>query len=409
MIKKLKRRFIIITMLSLSLVMLLLVGAINIINYIKFDRDAERTLDFLSEHMGKFPELEKGKEIPRDPKSGFQMNEETRFITRYFSTILNEDGSVKQIDTSHISAIESKDALELTLEVLQSKHTSGYRGIYRYQVVDTKSGSMIIFMDCRNELSMLLNYFLSSLAVATGTLALVFILVSLLSRKAINPLIENIEKQKQFITDAGHEIKTPLAIISANVDVLELTGGESEWVSSIRNQVVRLDKLVKNLLTLSMMEEGQPKLVFSEFDLSSCISEIAGSFSAMAEAEQKKLFLDIQPNVKLHGDEDCMQQLISTLMDNAMKYSDEHGEIRVTLSAKKKGIKLEVYNTVKQVDVKNLKRLFDRFYRSDASRSSESGGYGIGLSIAKSITEAHHGKISVASKDGQSIVFTVVL
>lgn len=409
MIKRLKRKFIAITMVSLSLVMILMVGTINIVNYIRTDQEAEHTLDFLSENKGKFPELDQGKMPPKDPKSGFRMNEETRFQTRFFTVALNEDGSVEQIDTGHISAISSSDALNLALKVSQGTRTSGYQGIYRYKMVDTMSGSMIIFMDCRSELSMLMYFFLSSLAVAFGTLFLVFLLVSVLSRKAINPMIENMEKQKQFIMDAGHEIKTPLAIISANADVLELTGGVSEWVNSIRNQVTRLDKLVKNLLTLSKTEEGSLELVFSEFDLSACISEIAASFQAVAEAQQKKLSIAIQPNIMLHGDESCIQQLISTLLDNAMKYSNTQGEIKVSLSSGKKGIRLEVANTTDQMDIKHLDRLFDRFYRADASRSSETGGYGIGLSIAKSIAEAHRGRITATSEDGQSITFTVIL
>ncbi|MDD3174520.1 MAG: HAMP domain-containing sensor histidine kinase, partial [Herbinix sp.] len=215
--------------------------------------------------------------------------------------------------------------------------------------------------------------------------------------------------QKLFITDAGHEIKTPLAIISANADVLELIGGESEWITSIRNQTVRLDKLVKNLLTLSKLEEDNKKVSFTEFDLSETVARTASPFTTVAETKSKKLFMDIAQGKRLVGDESSIEQLVSTLVDNALKYSDEEGTIKITLSSYKKGIKLEVYNTTEEIDTENLDKLFDRFYRSDSSRSSETGGYGIGLSIAKSIVEAHHGKISVKSEDGRSICFTVLL
>jgi len=172
---------------------------------------------------------------------------------------------------------------------------------------------------------------------------------------------------------------------------------------------MRLDKLVKNLLTLSKIEEGNVEIAYQEFDLSGCVDRIATSFSAMAESQNKKLRLAIQPDLTLQGDEGCIEQLVSTLMDNAMKYSNERGEIEVSLSAGKKGTKLVVTNTVDHIDVKNLDRLFDRFYREDDSRSRETGGYGIGLSIAKSIVEAHHGKISAQSEDGTSISFIVSL
>lgn len=409
MITKLKRKFIMITMSSLCLVLVLLVGTINFINFYQIDQRTNGTLNILSENQGKFPQFEKGDKPPRDLRFGFEMNEETQFKTRYFIIEINEDGSTKQIDTSHISAVSSEDALEFAAGVLNDGKTTGYHGIYKYKIVEQQSGSMIIFMDCRSELEMVKYFLLTSGAVALGSLLFVFILISVFSKRAINPIIENMEKQKQFITDAGHEIKTPLAIISANADVLELTGGESEWITSIRNQTTRLDKLVKNLLTLSKMDESNIEITFNEFDLSKSVYNIASSFIAMAETQNKLLQLEVQPKLKLRGDEGCIEQLVSTLMDNAIKYSNERGEIKLSLSTHKKGVKLEVYNTTGETEVKNLDRLFDRFYRADESRSRETGGYGIGLSIAKSIVEAHHGKISVRNEDGKSICFTVVL
>lgn len=409
MINKLKRKFIMITMASLLLVMILLVGTINIINFHRMNQIAEGTLQFLSENQGKFPDFKKDKLPPKEPHTGFVMNEETKFQTRYFMIELDEKGAAMKIDTGHISAVTSDEALNYVNSVLDSGKTDGYQGIYKYKVVDRDFGSLVIFVDCRRELQTAMYFLLTSVATALGTLLLVFILVSVFSKKAINPILQNMEKQKQFITDAGHEIKTPLAIISANADVLELTNGDSEWISSIRNQTMRLDKLVKNLLTLSKLEEGNIEIAYQEFDMSGCVDRIASSFSAMAEKQSKKLCLAIQPGLTFRGDEGCMEQLVSTLMDNAIKYSNEQGEIKVGLSAGKKGMKLVVTNTVDQIETKNLDRLFDRFYREDESRSRETGGYGIGLSIAKSIVEAHHGKISAQSEDGTSISFIVSL
>ncbi len=409
MINQLQRKFIMITMASLSLVMVLLVGAINMINFYQIDRSAGQTLAFLSENKGRFPEFERGKEPPRDKKIGFELNEETKFQTRYFFIKLSHDETVKEIDTSHISAVSSKDALQYAEEVLASKKSEGYKGIYKYRIINAENGPMIIFLDVRNQMQMVMYFFLTSCGVALGTLLLVFILVSVFSKRAINPVVRNMEKQKRFITDAGHEIKTPLAIISANTDVLELTTGESEWITSIRNQIGRLDKLVKNLLLLARMEEGNIERTRQEFDLSRCVKRIANSFLAVAESQSKRLSISIVPHIQLHGEEGAMEQLISTLLDNAMKYSDTNGEIRISLMPLKKGIKLEVYNTVEYIESKNLDRFFDRFYRADESRSRETGGYGIGLSIASSIVEAHHGRISVHSDDGRSVIFTVII
>lgn len=409
MIKKLQRKFIMITMGSLSLVMVILLGSINGINLYQMERRINGAIQVISQNQGKFPKYEKGKLPSGDLKFGFQMNEETQFETRYFVVKINKDSSIREIDTSHIAAVSSNDAAVYAGKVISTNKNSGYKGIYKYAVTKESYGYMLVFMDCRGQIQMATIFLLISCTVALINLLLVFILISVFSKKAINPIIESMEKQKQFITDAGHEIKTPLAIISANSDVLELTVGKNEWITSIRNQIIRLDKLVKNLLMLSKMDESSNKLVFADFDLSNAVFEAAGPFEVLAEAQNKKFLMDIQPGLKFRGDDGSIRQLISTLVDNAMKYSNEKGTIKISLSAVKKRIKLEVFNTADEIDKENLDKLFDRFYRADSSRSRETGGYGIGLSIAKSITEAHHGKISVRSCDGKSICFTVLI
>ncbi len=413
MIKKLQRKFIMITMGSLLLVMLLLIGTINGINVYQMQQRLNGAIDILSQNQGKFPKFEK-KDPPKGGfRSDFEMNEETQFATRYFVVKIGEEGDIMEIDTSHI-AISSEAAMNYAAKVLSFGKESGYTDDYKYSLVRNSDGYILIFVFCREQISTATKFLLNSCEVAAITLVLMFLLVSVFSRRAIKPIIENAKKQKQFITDAGHEIKTPIAIISANADVLELTGGSSEWITSIRNQTCRLDKLVKNLLMLSRMEEDNLKLALTDMNLSRTVEEIAGSFLPVAEMQSKNFQMDIQPGLMLHGDENSIQQLVSTLVDNAMKYSDEGGTIRVTLSAARKGVKLEVYNTVleldmKNLDTKNLDKLFDRFYRGDGSRSRETGGYGIGLSIAKSIVEAHHGKIGAKSDDGRSIRVTVIL
>lgn len=409
MIKKLQRRFILIAMGSLGLVMVLLLGSINAINLYQMNSRINGALKILSENQGKFPHYEKGKLLPSGKEFGFQMNAETQFETRYFVVELNKDGSILNIDTTHIAAVSTSDAAGYAKKVTNSGKNSGYNDIYKYKVVTQPYGSMIVFMDCRSQIQMASVFLVTSCTVALVNFIFVFILVYVFSKKAINPIIETMEKQKQFITDAGHEIKTPLAIISANADVLELTGGSNEWITSIRNQTIRLDKLVKNLLTLSKMDESNINLVFADFDLSDVVTKTAGSFETIAETQNKKFIMDIQPELKLHGDEGSIQQLVSTLVDNALKYTNEEGTIKISLSSTKKGVKLEVFNTSDDIDKENLDKLFDRFYRSDSSRSRKTGGYGIGLSIAKSIVQAHSGKISAKSEDGKSICFTVIM
>lgn len=409
MIKKLQRRFIMITMGSLALVVFILLGSINMVNYYEMDRKMNGAIKILSENQGEFPKYKKGTASINNQKFGFEINPETQFQTRYFIVKINKDGSIKETDTQHVAAVTAEDAVSYANKIIMSGKRSGHQDIYKYAVVDEPYGYMLIFIDYRMQNQEITLFLLTSCAVALVTLLFVFILVSIFSKKAINPIIESMEKQKQFITDAGHEIKTPLAIISANADVLEMISGKNEWITSIRNQTNRLDKLVKNLLILSKMNEGDIKLVFSDFDLSNAVFEAAFPFGVIAEKQNKKFIIDIRPGIKLYGDEGSIRQLVSTLVDNAIKYSNEEGSIKISLEAVKKGAKLEVYNTADNIDKDNLDKLFDRFYRTDSSRSRETGGYGIGLSIAKSIVKTHHGKIFAESEDGKSISFTALI
>ncbi|BCJ93020.1 two-component sensor histidine kinase [Anaerocolumna cellulosilytica] len=413
MIKKLQKKFIMITMASVFFIILLLIGTINIINIYQMNHRIDGALKILSQNEGTFPKYDKGKPPRENMEFGFQLNEETPFETRYFIVKLNSDGSTREIDTSHIRAVSSSDAREYAEEILESGKTGGFAEIYKYAVVAQDYGYMVIFIDCRNSIQSVTGFLFISSVVALGIILLMFILVSVFSKKAITPIIESMDKQKQFITDAGHEIKTPLAIISANADVLELTGGESEWINSIRNQITRLDKLVKNLLILSKMDEGNMKVSYVEFDISRTVEETVASFKAVAETLNKTFLLDIQEGLKLYGDESSIQQLVSTLVDNALKYSDSNGIIKVSLITYKKGSKLEVFNTTdmgkEALSKEYLSKLFDRFYRADASRSRDTGGYGIGLSIARSIVEAHHGKISARREEETGICFEVIL
>ncbi len=408
MIRKLRRDFTMITMVSVTVVLVILVGAINIINFYQIDSRANSTIRVLSENKGKFPIIDREKLFKPNRNFDMKFTPETPFETRYFIVEVNGDGNIRQIDTSHI-AITSSEAEDYATRIMHGGKETGYLGNYKYTKVKELEGYMIVFLNCRNQIETAYRFLLISGLVALGTLLLVFLLVTIFSKRAIKPIIESMEKQKQFITDAGHEIKTPIAIISVNADVLELANGKNEWIDSIRNQTNRLDKLVKNLLVLSKMEEDRIELIFKDFNLSKALTEIAKPFLLLASSQNKEMRMEVPPDIMINGNESSIHQLISTLVDNAVKYANSGGMIKITLSPVKNGVKLEVFNTTDHIQKENLDQLFDRFYRADSSRSRETGGYGIGLSIAKSIVEAHHGKIFARSEDGRSIRFTVIL
>ncbi len=409
MIKRLQKKFIIIAMGSLFLILLIILGAVNGIHFYQLDQKADALLTLLAENEGKFPAAERA----RPPKQegnpiGPHMTPETPFETRYFTAKASEDGAVRQIDTGHIAAVSSSSAQDYAQEALERKRASGYIDQYKYLRTERSYGSLIIFIDRGPELQNAFSLLLLSLGIAAATLLVMFLLITLLSRRAIRPVIESMEKQKQFITDASHEIKTPLAIISASTEVLELTGGESEWTKSIRNQATRLGDLVQSLLMLSRMDEDRVTLVFSPFFFSDAVEETVHSFEPLAESRGKRLRYSIRPGIEINGEEGGVRRMVSILLDNAVKYSSEGSEIEITLEAHGKHARLCVQNESDSIP-ENLDALFGRFYRADSSRSRETGGYGIGLSVAKAVAEAHRGKIFARSPNEKTICFEVSL
>ena len=263
----------------------------------------------------------------------------------------------------------------------------------------------MIFLDYGREMSSFRRFLYTSAGVSLGGLLAVFLLLLFVSGKIVKPFAETYQKQKQFITDAGHELKTPLTIIDADAQVLEMDLGENEWLSDIQAQTKRLAQLTNSMLQLARMEE-QPQVKKIAFPLSDVVQETVETFGALAKTREKTLSIDIEPMLSLTGDEKAIRQLLSILLDNAVKYSDENGKISVSLKKYKNHIQISVYNTAQAIDRESLPHLFDRFYRTDASRNSRTGGYGLGLSIASSIVAAHKGKIWVETADGKSLRIT---
>lgn len=430
MIKTLQKKFILLTMLALISALLVVVGGINSINIYQVNKKSEILLSMLAENGGDFPQQTKkdphpqmeekdGKTVPKEesPKEAppkrildYPISEETPFETRYFTVTVADDSSDSlemSVNVSHIAAVSEEEAKEFTEELIEKEKISGYYGRYRYRKAETEDGKNIyIYLDCLNDLQSIQNFAVNSMLVGGIFLVLVLILVSVFSKRAIRPVVESMEKQKQFITDAGHEIKTPIAIILANTEVIEMCEGESEWTRSIKNQVSRLTELVGSLLMLSKMDETRQQIEMGEVKFGKLIKEISDSFHTMLVQKNQKLELMVDEKLSVYGNEKEIRQLGTILMDNAVKYTPDGGKMRISLKRKEKMAVLDFYNECESLPQGDLNRLFDRFYRTDSSRSRESGGYGIGLSVAKAVVKNHKGKISVKAQE-KGILFTV--
>lgn len=442
MIQKLRRQFIIVAMCSTLTVLTIIVGAMNVINYYSTTKRADDLLQILADNDGRFflfdqrvnadglpmappdDNFQPGKGM-QDFRKEFRKNfsRETEYETRFFTVTMGNDGSVSSSDLGMIASVEEDQAGEYAKTVFKkyqkNKSVKGFLDEYRYLVAQTDEGYLIIFVDCASDLKSFRKVLLASVAMSFIGLLAVFALVLFFSKKVFKPVEATYRKQKRFITDASHELKTPLTIISANVEVMEMESEESQWSKSIKKQVERLVGLVEQMVTLSRLDEQQ-ETHHERFSLSDAVRDTADLYLPVAESQGKEFQVSVAENLFMTGDEKQIRQMVGLLLDNAMKYaalkSQDAGEnckerpkIKLTLSAKGKKAELRLWNTTDQELQGNQDALFERFYRPDSARNSKKGGSGIGLSIVKSVIEAHHGKITANGKEDGSIEFKAVL
>ena len=425
MIRKLQKKFVLAAIASVFLVLFVLIGAINALNYRNLTAEADSTLQILAENDGSFPNtmrrmqdaLPETEFPPEAAPRGRQFDRrgggfgELAYQSRYFAVWFGQEGNCMRSNLENIVSMREDEAIALAETVYREGRVKGFSDGYRYSRTERDTETLLLFLNCERELSTFRTFLYASIAISlAGTLA-VLVLLLLLSGRIVRPIAESYEKQKQFITDAGHELKTPITIIRADADVLESEMEEdgNEWITDIRRQTVRLAELTEDLIYLSKMEEENTKLTMQRFSLSELVQETAESFQAPALLQKKTFRLSVMPGLEMTGDRKAIGKLVSVLLDNAMKYSTEDGTVDVSLSGSGKNARLTVQNSTASMEKGNHDRLFERFTRADTSRNSESGGFGLGLAIAKAVTEAHRGKIHAESEDGQSLTVTAEL
>ncbi len=444
MIKQLRKRFIVISIAAVASVMILLFAGVNIVNCIYVTSKLDETLDTIILNHGRMPEPEElfePGEMPEDVDGpdddaaeedddededgrdnpafvrgygpGFAHNterfdKEAPFITRFFSVRFNEKGEPTDYDLEKIAAVGTDDVEEFARIAFEHGEGSGYNNGYRFRVTANDDGSFsALFLDCHKEINSEITLLIVSAAVTVLCIALICVIIILFSKRAMEPVIQSDIRQKQFITDAGHELKTPITVINTCLSVLEMEVGKQKWIDKARGQTDKLRDLVNSLVTLSKSdEEHKPAKV--DFDVSAAVSEAAESFSDFAEKNGHIIKTDIESGITLSADEFSVRQLVLILLDNALKYAAPGSDIGFGLKKHKKGILITVSNKCENIDSEELPKLFDRFYRADKSRNSESGGFGLGLSIARGICENHRGYIKADMENGE-IVFSAYL
>lgn len=394
MIRKLRLQFIVIATIAVTTILISIIGLLNSIRYVQVNDRVNSILTVLSSNDGEFPS---------DLSSTDELSESTASQYSYFSAIANTENDITSIRTGSISYLNESEKEELVEEILANKNLRGRvnenSAIYAYQIQNRKNSEeqLIVVLDATGIYDDRDNLLKLSAILFAGSLVFFIVIVSIFSGRAIKPFVENQEKQKQFITNVGHELKTPLAIISANTELEEMLTGETEWSKSTKDQTARMTQLINRMVTLARMEE-QPNLVLEDLDCSAIVQDAAEDFKGPVTKDGKNFIMDITPGLHVKADEKSLFELVTILVDNANKYCDPNGTVAVKLSTATsplRKVKLEVSNTYAAGAKVNYQQFFNRFYREDNSRNSKQSGFGIGLSMAQTIVSQFKAKIQV--------------
>ncbi len=381
-----------------------IIASINFANYKSINESFDRKMQLLIEYGGRVPYQPLPDDDGRVDISEI-LSPETPYEIRFFTVKFDTAGKISTVNTAKIAAITDDDAIAIASALYNDERDDSYYGPYKYRRVSDGTGTMYIFLDCTRELHAFESFLAASVSFSViGVLAVLIILI-ISSGTVLKPIIDSYEKQKRFITDAGHEMKTPLAIISANAEVIEMEAGESQWTSGIKSQVSRLASLTEKLVILSKMEEDGIKLAMNDFSLSEAFYEQCEQYKSQAVSKNVRFDINVPESIRCHGNAGEIGRFISLMLDNAFRYCDVGGYVKVEVQKLPAFIEMRFENSTDGVEKGNLDIWFERFYRRDASRNSDTGGSGIGLSVAKAIIRAHGGNIHATSDDGKRVVF----
>ncbi len=390
MIRRLRRRFIRIALIALTVAMVLVTGVVNLVHWVSVRGELQDTLDFLVD-MGGMDAPGKGGRLTGKPKHTRNVVSEAS----WFSVFLDARGQIRVMNLNSMTDADEDTAAALAQEALASGRETGWLSDYLYRMTDTGGARMLLFLNCETKRTAAVTLACISGAACLGGILLAWLIVSLASRRAIGPIIRNMEQQKQFITNASHELKTPLTVISTNMQLLQMEAPGSPWVASTQKQTAQMRRLVEELVYLSRLEEEGAPLAMEPLRLDSLLIDAAEPFRDMAEFAGKRLTVRADAPVTVTGDRASLERLLSTLLDNAVKYGAPEGEITAEVRQEGRQAVLTVTNPVTEPLTRDqLSQMFNRFYRADPSRSKDrQEGFGIGLAIAAAIAEKHGGTI----------------
>ena len=388
MIKKLRLKFIIIAMVAVILVLSVIISFINASNYVKINDDSDKVLNVLKENGGSFQQQSGNNRPGRNNQLGPEVPAETRYFTIY----IDEYGNVNT-RSFMVNRITREEANSIAEKVLASNQTRGYYGIYRFYKYNYEDQQLISFVDCSRMLDNAKSFLIASVLTSIGGIIVVFIIIFVASKYIFKPVEDAYLKQTRFISNASHELKTPLTIISANNEIMEMTHGSDESTDAIKRQIKRLNQMVTSLSLLSRLSETNKLSNISSFNVSLMLNDLISDYRFLID-DNKNVEIKIEDDIYYDGDENLFRQLLSIVIDNAIKYSNNN--INIMLYKNDNNKIIEVINDCYEIENGNHPEVFERFYRNDNIRSQKEGS-GIGLSIAKEISNLHKAKIEASS------------
>lgn len=399
---KLRKKFIYFSVGIISIVTVIIIGFVNFAIFYNLNRNSDELLKTLVENNGVMPKIAMVENSDYDQRVLYLKN----ISNRFFTVRTDVQKNIITVNTDDVFFTSAQEAVEYAKTVLSKGQSRGFYKGFKYLIEDTGKGKLIAFVDVVKDYGVIYSNLGNSIIIGIVVLFLVALFSFLLSKKAVRPMAQAYKKQNAFITDASHELKTPLAIIKTSADVLEMENGECKWTGNIHKQVNRLNELIGNLISLTKLDESDELEKF-EFSFSDILSESVTDVKDYALSLNKNIIANIEKGISFKGNEELIRKVIYILLDNSIKYAKENSDINVNLSRQNRRIVFTIENEADNLEIKNYNVLFERFYRSDSSRNSKTGGYGIGLSIAQSIVLKHRGRISADSFDGKKIIFSV--
>ena len=341
---------------------------------------------------------------PRDQREPRMDRWKVPITIDHFAILVSQDGAF--LGLRNTEDYTDEEAQEIMTGILASEKSQGMYGWLQYCTAEKSYGTLIVVTDKTSDQGLLNNLFRTTVIIGILMLIVLLVILIFLSRWITAPVQQAFKRQKQFVSDAGHELKTPIAVLTTNADILQDEIGENKWLVYMQEQIGRMNQLVGDLLRLARMDNATQEYHFAEFDLSLAVAATTLPFESAAFEQRKTLEMDVQPDLRYNGSEQHIRQLCAIFIDNALKYSNDNGIIKVTLLQRGDHQILEFYNTGCEISQSETQKIFERFYRGDKARNStKKSGYGLGLAIAKSIMDVHKIKFQVTCEQDKWIRF----